>query len=190
MRTLNSTAVTALSQAEVRLVQLVLMEFSTGVMALNTSTWDLVWSGVTYKGAYGIGTISAIDDSPGEVKGLSFEMSGVSSAAISLALYATDVVQGTPVTIRTAVLGADYTIADAPIEWTGLMDTMTLSESGASSRISVTAESSAVDLLRGSPSTYSEATQQQLYPGDRAFEYVVSQVDAPVVWPSKEWFKK
>ena len=29
-----------------------------------------------------------------------------------------------------------------------------------------------------------------LYPGDRAFEYVVDQANKPIVWPSKEYFQK
>jgi hypothetical protein len=45
-----------------------------------------------------------------------------------------------------------------------------------------------VDLLSGNPSTYSDADQQAIYPGDRAFEYVVDQSDKPVVWPSREYF--
>lgn len=191
MRTLGTSLTTALSGAQVVLAQLVLLEFSTGSVALNTSTWDLAFNGVTYKGAYGLGKISAIEDGGGSVKGLSFELSGVSSAAISLALDASDVVQGAPVTIRTAVIDANtYQIIDAPIEWTGLLDTMTLQEDGEIGVISCTAESSAVDFLHGSNSTYSNASQQALHPGDKAFEYVVDQADKPVVWPAKSWFYK
>ena len=48
----------------------------------------------------------------------------------------------------------------------------------------------AVDLLRGSAMTYSDADQRAIYPADRAFEYVVDQADQPVVWPAKSWFYK
>lgn len=191
MRFLGSQTIATLSGAQVALAQLVLLQFSTGAVALNTSTWDLVWGGVTYKGAYGLGTISAIEDAGGAVKGLNFELSGVSSSSIALALDDSDTVQGTPVTIRTAVIDANtYQVIDAPVEWVGLLDTMTLSEDGANSSISATAESSAVDLLHGYESTYSNATQQTFCPGDKAFEYVVDQADKPVVWPAKSWFYK
>ena len=56
--------------------------------------------------------------------------------------------------------------------------------------VTATAESTAVDLLRGSAMTYSDGDQQSLYPGDRAFEYVVDQANKPIVWPSKEYFQK
>lgn len=189
MRTLGSATTTALAAPGVVLAQLILMEFSTGSVALNTSTFDLVWGGVTYKGAYGLGQISAIEDAGGAVKGLQYSISGVSSAAIALALDAADTVQGTPMTIRTAVLDATtLQIIDAPIDWTGLLDTMAISEDGDKSTVSITAESSAVDLLHGYNATYSNASQQSAYPGDKAMEYVIDQDNKPVVWPAKAWF--
>lgn len=189
MRALSAPTTTALASANVVLAQLILMEFSTGAVALNTSTFDLVWAGVTYKGAYGLGQISAIEDAGGVVKGLQYSISGVSSAAVAMALDGADVVQGTPLTIRTAVIDADtFQIIDAPIDWTGLLDTMSITEDGAQSTVSITAESSAVDLLHGYNATYSNASQQTVYPGDKAMEYVIDQDNKPVVWPAKAWF--
>lgn len=190
MRTLSAPAIAALAAPEVSLVQLLLLQFPLVTIALNTSTWDLTWLGVVYKGAYGMGTISAITDSPGEIKGLQFDIAGVSPAVVALALDDSDQVQGTPVFIRTAILNSAYQVVDAPIEWTGVLDTMSMQEDGESATISCTAESTAVDLLRGAALTYSDADQQTLYPGDRAFEYIVSQSDKPVVWPAKSWFLK
>jgi hypothetical protein len=188
MRSLSGPTIAAASAEKVPLVQLVLMEFPSGNIALNTSTWDLTWDNVVYKGAYGLGQISPIDDSPGEIKGLQLELAGVSTAYIALALDSSDEVQGTPLTIRTAILDSDYQIVDAPVEWTGTLDVMAIQEDGETAAISASAESTAVDLLRGAPMTYSDADQQSLFPGDRAFEYVVGQADQPIVWPAKEWF--
>ncbi|MNL18358.1 hypothetical protein D3C87_1395010 [compost metagenome] len=64
---------------------------------------------------------------------------------------------------------------------------MSIQEDGETCGIAVTAESSAVDLLRGSPMTYSNVDQQALYPGDRAFEYLNSQIGKPIVWAGKQW---
>ena len=190
MKTLAAGTITALSQAAVPIVQLVYLGFAAPV-ALNTSTWDIVFGGVTYRGAYGLGTISAVTDGPGEVKGLQFTLSGVSAASISLALDGGDVWQGTPITIRTAILDtATYTILDAPIEWTGSLDTMAIAEDGTQASIRVSAESRAVDLLRGTPWFYNDADQVAINASDRAFKYVVDQIDKPVVWPAKSWFYK
>lgn len=191
MRAVTTAAEIALAAEVVPLVQLVHMDFGAGqAIALNSSNWDLEWEGITYKGAYGLGTIATITDAPGEIKGLQFEMAGVAASSIALALDDADQWQGTPITVRTAVLDASYQVVDAPVEWTGHGDTMSLSEDGESASITATAESSAVDMLRGHPLTYSHADQQALHPGDRFFEYVADQADQPVVWPTKEWFYK
>lgn len=190
MRSLSTDTLTALAQPSVPLVQLVLLDFAAGAVALNSSTWDLVFAGITYKGAYGLGSISTINDSPGEIKGLSLTLSGVSASAVSLALDGGDDWQGTPVTLRTAILNGTFAVVDAPIEWTGRGDVLSLSEDGETCTVSATAESTAVDLLRGAAMTYSDADQQALHAGDLAMQYVVDQADKPVIWPAKEYFQK
>jgi len=188
MRSLSGPMIAALGAASVPMVNLVYMGFAIPI-ALNTSNMDLVWSSVTYKGAGAIGAISPIDDSAGDIKGLNFQLIGVDSSYISLALDDAGVVQGTSVTIRTAILDSTYQIVDAPIEWTGKLDTMSIEEDGETCTISVSAECSAVDILRGSALTYSDADQKSLYGNDRAFEFMNSQASTPIIWPSKLWFQ-
>jgi len=187
MRSLSGPAIAALNAGVLRIAQLVYMDFPGFPVALASANWNIVHLGVTYLGAAGLGSVSPINDSAGEVKGLSFEMSGVSSTAIALALDDSDIVQGTPVTIRTALLDNTYQVIDAPIDWTGRLDTMSIKEDGETCAIGVTAESTAVDLLRGTPLTYSDADQKSMFPGDRAFEFVNSQAGQRVVWPAKQW---
>lgn len=189
MRALGSSVTALLASGHVVLVQLVLFEFPSGDVALNASNWDLTWSGITYRGADGLGAVSPVNDRPGEVQGITLKLIGADTASIALALDDADEVQGAPVTIRTALLDSStYQILDAPIDWVGTCDRMSIAEDGETCDISVSAESSAVQLLRGNASTYTDADQQALYPGDRAFEYVVDQADKRDVWPSREWF--
>lgn len=188
MRTLPGSAVAALAGSVVPVVQLVLFSFAAPI-ALSTANLDLEFGGITYRGAFGLGNVSEIDDSPGEIKGLQFTLAGVDAAYIALALDDAAVVQGTKVTIRTAILdGNTYRVVDAPIEWSGTLDTMTIAEDGDTCTIQVTAESTAVDLLRGAPLTYSHADQRLMAPEDRAFQYVLSQANTPVVWPTRQWY--
>ncbi|WP_291015022.1 hypothetical protein [Hydrogenophaga sp.] len=189
MRALGGPTLAALAQGSVALVQLIELGFSTPVR-LNSSTMSLTYGGHVYQGAAGLGSIGAIEDSPGEVKGLQFTLSGVAASTIAVALDDADEWQGVPVEIRTAILDQDYQVVDAPLEWTGTGDTMSIEENGDTAVITATAESSAVDLLRGHPLTTSHEDQQTVSPGDRAFEYVTSQADQPVVWPSREWFMR
>ena len=188
MRSLSAPTLAALASGQVGLVQLVHLAFASPI-ALNTSNLHLVWDGVTYTGAGALGAIGQVDDSPGEIKGLNLQLIGVDSSYISLALDDAGVVQGTPVTIRTAILNSSYAIVDAPIEWTGKLDSMIIEEDGETCTISASAESSAVDILRGGPLTYSDADQRSLYGNDPTFEFILPQANTPIVWPSKLWFQ-
>jgi hypothetical protein len=192
VKTLSAPVLAVLAGKVVPLVQLIKLDFvTTGTLALNTSNRNLVWAGVTYLGAAGLGKINAIVDAPGEIKGLQFELSGVAASSVSLALDGADQWQGCPVTIFTAILDpTTYAVLDAETEWTGLGDTMSIQEDGESCLVQATAESSAVDLLRGIPTTYTDPDQQFIQPGDTAFQYVNQQADKPIVWPDKNWFRK
>jgi hypothetical protein len=179
-----------LSSSTVNVVQLLLLQFSSSAVALNTSNYDFEWEGVTYKGAYGLGSISEIQDSPGEIKGIQFTLNGGSADLIALALDDAKQWQGTAVEIRTAVLNDEYQIVDAPLAWSGLGDVMSIAEEDSTTVIQATAESSAVDFMRGDPLVYNHADQQVLYPGDLGFNLILSQVEKQVVWPSRSWFHK
>ena len=189
MKSLSPAFVTALSGVAPKIAQLVAMYFPTGTVALNSMNRDIDFGGLTYKGAAGLGEISPIKDSAGsEVQGLQFTMSAVAAEILALALADATVVQGTRVVIRLALIGSDGAVIDAPVDWDGYLDTMPISADGLTCTITATAESSAVDLLRGNPMTNSNPDQQALYPGDRAMEYIVPQADIPIVWPTKQYY--
>lgn len=191
MRSFAAPVLAALASSSVGLVQLVRIEFDSGDVLLNTSNQSIVWDGLTYLGAGELGTVSAVQDQPGEAQGLSLQLAGGSSAYLALALDASDQVQGARVSVRTAIVDtATYTVLDAPLDWVGRADAMSIQEDGDSAVITLAAESNAVDLLRGNAATFSHADQQARHSGDRAFEYVVSQADQPVIWPSREFFYK
>jgi hypothetical protein len=192
MRTLAAPMLSALASQNVALAQLLLIQMTdASIVALSSSNFDITYGGRVYKGAQGLGTISQIDDSPGEVKGLSFQLAGSSTASISLALDGADLWQGSVISIYTCLLSTStYQVIDAILEWSGFGDMLSIEETASGTVVSATAESSAVDLLRGSILTISNADQQLLYPSDLAFEFITSQVDKPVVWPAKSYFVK
>ena len=190
MISLSPSALQALSGSTVNVVQFLLLQFPSAIVALNSSNYDFDYLGFRYKGAYGMGGISEIQDSPGEIKGIQFTLNGGSADLISLALDEAKEWQGTPVMIRTAVLNDNYEIVDAPTVWIGKGDVMSISEVDGTTTIQATAESSAVDFMRGDPLVYNHADQQVLFPGDLGFNLILSQVEKQVVWPAKSWFHK
>jgi hypothetical protein len=191
MRAVSAGLTAALAAGTAVVITLVKMEFPSATIALNSSNLDLDHDGTTYLGAHGLGAISSITDQPTELPGLQLEMQNVDSSLIALALDDADEVQGSLVTVMTAWLDtATHQIVEVETDWTGYADRMLISEDGEKSSIGLTAESKGVDLLRGNPLVYSDGDQKSLYPADRAFEYVTSQADRPVVWPKREWFFK
>jgi hypothetical protein len=191
MKALSLAALAALNAPEAVTVQLVRMGFAPTPVALAASTWTITHLGLDYKAAQGLGTISPIEDAPGTVKGVQFEITGAPAEYIALAMDDADQYQGVPISISTALLDpVSYQIVDVLPDWVGRGDTFTHTIEGQTASIQATAESSEVDLLRGNPLTTSDADQQTLYPGDRAFEYVVAQADQRDVWPSREYFFK
>jgi hypothetical protein len=190
MKSLDAPTIAALSATEVFLVTLLRIQFPSGVVALNASTFTLTWNGDTYLGASGLGNIAPTEDVPGQVTGATLELQQMDASHIALALDSSDQVQGSPISIYTAVLNGSLAIVHVELDWAGYADTMTISEDGQKCTISLSAESKAVDLMRGNPLLYNDGDQQSLVPGDLYFQYVVSQSDKPVIWPSREFFKK
>lgn len=190
MRSLSGPTVAALNSSSVGIVQFIHMAFSPTPIALNTSTWDLTFGGVVYKGAYGLGAISAITDKAGSVEGLNFDLFADASH-VALALDEANIIQGVVCTIRTAIIETtNFTVLDAPVEWLGKLDTMSIGEDGKTATISVTAESKAVDLMSGNSFLYTPEDQAVINSVDKSFAFVVDQVDKPIVWPTKAFFYK
>lgn len=189
MRSLAPSAMAAIAAPGLGLAALVRMDFVGGAILLAAANFDIQAPSGLYRGAGSLGEIAEVNDSPGEIKGLQFSLSGVRSEYLAMALDQSAVVPGTPVTIRHGIFDAvTGQLCDEPIAWRGTLDTMSITENGETCTIAATAESSAVDLLRGSPLTYSDADQKALYPDDRIFEYLLSQVNVPVVWPDRNYF--
>lgn len=188
MRTLTPAAIAAINTGQIAVAQLVHMAFTVPI-ALNSSTWALVWDSVTYQGAYGLGTVSAVTDQPGQAGGVTFEISGASVGNLGLALDAGDEVQGVLATVRTAIVRtSDYTVVDAPVDWVGKLDTMAIGQDGATAVVRVTAESQAVNLLRGSVRHYSDSDQRRINSADGFFRHTPNQAGVPFVWPARSYF--
>jgi hypothetical protein len=188
MRTLTVAAAAALASGAVPIALLVEMDLSQPLF-LNSSNIDLVIAGVTYYGTKGLGKVDAASDTPAEVKALNFELSGVPSDRIALAL--TEPVQGKAVRIKTAIFDpSTYAVLDVHQRWSGLLDVLTISDSPGAATLQVSAEHAGIDLARPSTSLWSDAEQQRLYPGDLFLQFMNDQVEQRIVWPMADFFKR
>src|SRR5205085_3850838 len=118
---------------------------------------------LTYLGTAGLGKVEAVQDSPAEIKPLKFELSGVPSSSISLALGT--VVQGKAVRIKLAIFNPDtYQLLYITQRWAGRLDVMADEDGPNTAVVNVTAEHAGIDLVRPVTSLYSNAEQQRLHP--------------------------
>ena len=189
MRTLGPAALAALQRTPLPVALLVEMDLASAPLYLNTSGVDLVLAGITYYGAKGLGKVNAVQDTPAEIKALSFELSGVQSTSIALVL--TEPVQGRPVRIKLCIFDPDtYQPLEVEMRWAGVLDVMAISDGVPGATIQVSAEHIGIDLIRASGSLYSDAEQQRLHPGDPGLQYMADQVDMRIVWPTAAFFKQ
>lgn len=188
MRILSAPTLAVLAGPLVPIALLVEMDLSSQVL-LNSANVDLTLSGLTYLGTRGLGKVEAIKETPAEVAQLKFEMSGVPSAQLALALA--EPVQGKDVRIKFAIFDpATYQVLDATLRWAGKLDVMVIADGPDTSTVAVTAEHAGIDLLRPVSSVYSNAEQQRLAPGDLFCQYVSDQAEQKIIWPAASWARR
>ena len=186
---LSPAELTALQSNPLPLAVLVEMYLAEGPLFLNTSSLDLTIGGSVYYGTKGLGKIGAVQETPAEIKQLTFELSGAPATQVAFAL--TEQVQGRTVNIKLAIFDpSTYQVLGAHLKWSGYLDALTITDSPSAATITVTAEHAGIDLIRPSGSLYSDAEQERLYPGDPSLQYLVDQVDLRVVWPAAAYFDK
>ena len=193
MKILSTEFLAAAASGQVGYADLVALEFAGTPVYLNSSNWHITFGGHIYKGAAGLGTISPISDQPGQIAGLSLSMSGTNPGTLSLAMDAADTVKGTPCTLRNALFAVaedgSMVLADAPVLWSGTLDTMSLSLDGTRRTVAATAESKAINLMQSEPWYYSDACQRLIAASDGSFSFLQDQLGKPVVWPNRNWFR-
>lgn len=192
MRTLAPIASAALAMSPLPLALLVEMDLAQP-LALCTAGVNLTLAGATYIGIGPLGKIDPMQDTAGDVRALSFTLSGVPSSMIALAL--TEPVQGKAVRVKLAIFDAvTLAVLDVRLRWAGWLDVMTISDAAGdgagAATVSVTAENGGIDLIRPGSSLYSDAEQQRLYPGDVFLQYLADQIDQRIVWPAAAYFKR
>lgn len=146
-------------------------DFLTGPVRISTYTRDLTWGGYTWN-ALGqlIGFEELRETGSVEAVGAVFTLNGVQSALVSKALESG--YRRRRCSLYIGFLDASEQVIANPIEHRFLMDRMTIQDDGATSRITVRAESRLVDLQRPREIRQNDEGQRAVFPNDRAFEFV------------------
>jgi len=176
-RTVPSALLTALSQETVQPYYAVELLFASGALRLWTGYSDRTIGSNTYTGTGNLLAISGLEEvSDLSAKSIDLSLSGVPSNLVSLAL--TEAYQRRIVRVYFGT--ADTSV---PVEvFSGLMDTMTIQDSGETSLITLVVESKLIQLERASNRRYTEENHSARFPNDTFFSFVTKLQDEQVVW--------
>lgn len=171
-----SKSITGITNDEIQPFYAVELLFDSGVVRLWTGYQDKTIGGETYVGAGNLLSIPSVEEvSDMSARSAEIVLSGISTQLVTLALQ--EPYQG-----RTAriLFGID---GQTPVEvFGGLMDVMTINDSGETSTISLTVESRLVELERVRPFRYTDNNHKLRYPNDDFFSFVPALQDREIVW--------
>jgi hypothetical protein len=160
---------------------LIELDLSTGTEYICGLDHSVTWNGNNYIGAWGVMSMSEIEETGTSVQGIELRFTGVPTSALAIALGNNP--QGRAIRIRLAALDAANAVQVDSNVWAGLMDVFSIDESGPS--IVLTAEHRLAVLDRARPRRLTDAQQQALYPGDLGCQYANKIETDVLVWPGK-----
>ena len=215
VRTSDSSMIAASQAGVVQPIIFVEFQFDSGTTRYCSHDRNVVWSGYTWTGVGALGKISALEESHDvRPSGISLGVSGLPAANLALAL--SEPYSGRTVRIWQGFYDATHemlteagdfllletadnvvleetgtggtTLLTPVLMFEGYMDQMSI-VLGDTAEITVTAENklSRWDVPR--ESRFTNAEQQELFPGDKGFEFVAQTVEKEIVWGTKSSFQ-
>ena len=181
VKTLSTNNSNVLNDDVVRPIYFLKFEFPSGNVYLNSSDRNITWGGNSYIGAGSIGTVSDIEETAElQANGVKLILSGIPSTFVSIAL--TSEYQGSVATEYLGFFDDDYGLVDNPfIIFVGKVDTMAISLSDTAT-IELEIENRLIDWERPRISRFTNEEQQNLYSGDKGFEFVDSVAEKELFW--------
>lgn len=181
-RDLTTDYKNAITAGTVVPVLLIVAEFDSETLRFWNGVGDFVFAGDTYTGAGILLKVSDITETQNiEARGATFELSGIPSSLISVAL--SEEYQGRRITQTFAPLDTNgVPVADTFTFFSGKADVMTIEDGGQFATIRMTAESDLIVLSRVSERRRTPEDQKLKYPSDTFFDLVVSLQGKDIVW--------
>lgn len=176
-RTVPSALLTAITARECQPFLAFEALLDGGALRLWTGRGNRTIDGNTYTGAgalIGVGDMVEVIDLTAQ--SLTVTLSGLASGILSAALA--EPYQGR---IANVYLG-ERSVTDVLLAFSGYLDTMSPSDDGTTSSLTVTIESKLVDLQRPRIRRYTKESQKALYPGDTFFDWTADLADKQVPW--------
>ena len=192
-RTLTTAMRNETIAAEVRPAYFVRMIFDNSVLNIWTGIGNIAFGGNTYTGTGDLLNISEITESAElTATGINVTLTGIKSSFLVIAKD--EQYQGRELIVSFgAFTTAGALIADPAIVFSGFMDTMTITEAGEYSTITVAVENKLIAFERSKVRRYTAEDQKIDYPlklpngndnpnYDAGFEFVTSIVEREIIW--------
>jgi len=181
-RSLTAAMLTALAAGTVRPCPIAEIEVAGGFVRAWNGIGDLLFGGQNYTGLGDLAGVSPVKESSDiRANNVQFQLSGIPAAMMSTALGS--VRWNKSAKLWLGLLDAsEALIADPYLMFSGFTDVPAIEESGATARISISAESRLVDLKRSRVRTYTPEDQRRDYPADKGFDFVAGLQDAQIIF--------
>ena len=177
---MSSKTISGITDSEIQPFYAVELFFDSGTVRLWTGYADKDIGGDTYIGTGNLLSIPNVEEvADMSARSAEIVLSGVSASLVSLALQ--EPYQGRNARILFGI--ENQTPVEEPVEiFGGLMDVMTINDSGEASTISLTVESRLVELERVRPFRYTDNNHKLRHPNDDFFSFVPALQDREILW--------
>lgn len=157
------------------------MQFDSGNFRVWSGRGDLPFNSEIYLGVGDLGKVSKIEEGVEQrAFGISLQISGIPPSSISLAL--SEELQNRKAEVWLGFFDSSYVlVVDPVLLFRGRMDTMDV-KLGKTATIAVTAESRLIDWGRPRVRRYTNADQQERFPGDLGLQFLTDAADKEIVW--------
>lgn len=157
------------------------LDFDGGTVLVWTGYGNITIDSKTFVGSGDVLNVSGLTESADvQANGITVTLSGLNSNLVASAL--TETYQGRACKVYFGALSSGAVVADPYLVFSGLMDIMTIDDSGDSSDITITAESRLISLERARDRRYTTEDQKIDYPDDRGLEFVADLQDKQIIW--------
>ncbi len=180
-RTLTAATKAESQAAVLRPVWLAKLAFDSGTTRVWSGRGDITFDSEVYQGVGDVGSIGAVEESvEHKAFGITLRLTGIPAAMLSIALG--EDVQGRTAQVWIGFLDGNYQlVADPVLVFQGRMDTMDPSL-GETVTVTLTAESRLIDWYRPRVRRYTDADQQERFPGDKGLEFVNEATEKEIFW--------
>ena len=180
-RDLTASAETASLAAHVVCVMFVELALDNETLRMNSSDRSLTFSSMTFTGIGDLGKISAVGEPTDlSVEGLAFQVTGIPSTYIDLAL--SEPIQGRTARVWLGFIDSAYALIDAPVlVFRGRMDVMDVTM-GNAPVVTIRVENRFADWDRPRIRRYTNADQKARFPADKGLEFVAQTTEREIVW--------